>query len=72
MHFAYHLETQTYSRLACHSKDGFSQTLAAALAGSVIEPAVIFFCQYCLDKGDALSGKMPKSDPLTSLPSQVQ
>lgn len=40
--------------------------LAGAFSGSVTELALICRCQHCLDKGDALSGKMPESDPLLS------
>lgn len=48
------------------------ETLAAAFCGSVMELSLICLCQYCPDKGGALAGKMPKSDPLCSLLSQVQ
>lgn len=48
------------------------KTLAAAFCGSVMELALIYLCQYCPDKGGALSGKMPKSDLLYSLLSEVQ
>lgn len=48
------------------------ETLSAAFCGPVMELSLICLCQYCPDKGGALAGKMPKSDPLCSLLSQVQ